>query len=47
MWLASSRSCPFITLSLKPSLSVITNEFLVETLSEIGKLKDPLDLTKP
>ena len=47
MWLASSRSCPFTILSVKPSLSVITNEFLVEILSEIGKLKEPLDFTKP
>ena len=47
MWLASSRSCPFITLSLKPSLSVITNEFLVETLSEIGKLKEAYKNIRP
>ena len=45
--LASSKSCPVKTLSLKPSLSVIAKEILLATLSARGILFDERNLERP
>jgi hypothetical protein len=45
--LASSKSWPVKTLSVKPSLSVIAKEILLATLSASGILLDERNLVRP